>query len=162
MAPLISHVYELGFMEALSIPQTECFQGISSFSGLKLIVVILCTIEMRPTCGTFVMCVECVSTGVRQDRLRLFLSFVAGAIQFARSEGLIPAPEPTHAIAATIREALRCRETGESKVILTAMCGHGHFDLPAYEKYLQGNMVDLSFSEEKIQASLANIPHVAA
>jgi tryptophan synthase beta chain len=148
MAPLISHVYELGFMEALAIPQTECFQGISYFSGLKLIVTILCTIEVRPR--------------VSEDRLRLFLSFVAGAIQFARSEGLIPAPEPTHAIAATIREALRCRETGESKVILTAMCGHGHFDLPAYEKYLQGNMVDLSFSEVKIQASMANIPHVAA
>lgn len=100
--------------------------------------------------------------GTREDRLWLFLSFVAGAIQFARSEGLIPAPEPTHAIAATIREALRCRETGESKVILTAMCGHGHFDLPSYDKYLQGNMVDLSFSEEKIQASLANVPQVLA
>ncbi|CAL5186103.1 unnamed protein product [Lathyrus oleraceus] len=107
MAPLISHVYELGLMEAISIPQTECFQG---------------------------------------------------AIQFARSEGLIPAPEPTHAIAATIREALHCRETGEAKVILTAMCGHGHFDLPAYEKYLQGNMVDLSFSEDRLKASHANIP----
>ncbi|KAJ4825151.1 hypothetical protein Tsubulata_008690 [Turnera subulata] len=73
----------------------------------------------------------------------------------------IPDPihaEPTHAIAATIREALHCRETGEAKVILTAMCGHGHFDLPAYEKYLQGNIVDLSFEEEKIQASLAKVP----
>lgn len=102
------------------------------------------------------------STEASEDRLRSYLLFVAGAIQFARSEGLIPAPEPTHAIAATIREALRCRETGEAKVILTAMCGHGHFDLPAYEKYLQGNMVDLSFSEEKIQASLAKIPRVVA
>lgn len=83
-----------------------------------------------------------------------------GAIQFARSEGLIPAPEPTHAIAAAIREALHCKESGESKVILMAMCGHGHFDLPAYEKYLQGAMVDLSFSEDKMQASLANIPHL--
>lgn len=85
----------------------------------------------------------------------------AGAIQFARTEGLIPAPEPTHAIAATIREALRCKESGESKVILMAMCGHGHFDLPAYEKYLQGNMVDLSFSDDRIQASFANIPLVS-
>lgn len=84
--------------------------------------------------------------------------FFAGAIQFARTEGLIPAPEPTHAIAATIREALHCRETGESKVILMAMCGHGHFDLPAYDKYLRGDLVDLSFSEERIKASLANIP----
>lgn len=75
---------------------------------------------------------------------------------------MIPAPEPTHAIAATIREALKCRETGEAKVILTAMCGHGHFDLTSYEKYLQGDMVDLSFSEENIQASLAKIPQVVA
>lgn len=83
---------------------------------------------------------------------------ISGALQFARSEGLIPAPEPTHAIAATIREALRCKETGESKVILMAMCGHGHFDLSSYDKYLQGGLVDLSFSEEKIKASLAKIP----
>lgn len=83
---------------------------------------------------------------------------LAGAIQFARSEGLIPAPEPTHAIAATIQEALRCRETGESKVLLMAMCGHGHFDLPAYDKYLNGELVDLAFNEEKIKAALANIP----
>lgn len=83
-----------------------------------------------------------------------------GAIQFARLEGIIPAPEPTHAIAAVIREALHCKETGEAKVILMALCGHGHFDLPAYEKYLQGNMVDLSFSEKSVQASLAKIPQV--
>lgn len=107
MSSLISHIYELGFMEALAIPQIECFRG---------------------------------------------------ALQFARTEGLIPAPEPTHAIAATIREALHCKETGEAKVILMAMCGHGHFDLPAYEKYLQGTMVDLSFSSEKMKASLADIP----
>ncbi|KAL2927341.1 Tryptophan synthase beta chain 2 [Bienertia sinuspersici] len=81
-----------------------------------------------------------------------------GAIQFARSEGLISAPEPTHAIAAVIREALQCKQTGESKVILMAMCGHGHFDLPAYDNFLQGNLVDLSFSEEKIQESLAKVP----
>ena len=89
-----------------------------------------------------------------------FFLFV-GAVQFARSEGLIPAPEPTHAIAATIREALRCRDTGESKVILTAMSGHGHFDLPVYEKYLQGGIRDLSFAKEKIQESLTSIPQVA-
>lgn len=82
------------------------------------------------------------------------------ALQFARTEGLIPAPEPTHAIAAAIREALHCKDTGEEKVILMAMCGHGHFDLAAYEKYLQGNMVDLSHSNEKVQASLAAIPHI--
>ena len=97
-----------------------------------------------------------------KNELTFDFSVLLGAIQFARTEGLIPAPEPTHAIAATIREALKCKETGESKVILTAMCGHGHFDLPAYEKYLQGEMVDLSFSEDKIKASLASIPQLVA
>lgn len=85
---------------------------------------------------------------------------ITAALQFARTEGLIPAPEPTHAIAATIREALHCKETGERKVILMAMCGHGHFDLAAYEKYLQGDMVDLSYSSKKVQASLAAVPQV--
>lgn len=92
----------------------------------------------------------------------MFIFCIAGAIQFARTEGIIPAPEPTHAIAATIREALRCKETGEAKVILTAMCGHGHFDLASYEKYLQGKMVDLSFDEKKIQEALDKIPQVIA
>ena len=98
----------------------------------------------------------------KKNELTFDFSVLLGAIQFARTEGLIPAPEPTHAIAATIREALKCKETGESKVILTAMCGHGHFDLPAYEKYLQGEMVDLSFSEDKIKASLASISQLVA
>lgn len=90
------------------------------------------------------------------------VAHITGAIQFARSEGLIPAPEPTHAIAATIREALKCKETGEAKVILTAMCGHGHFDLPAYDNYLQGNLVDLSFEDEKLQAALGSVPNVGS
>ena len=87
MAPLVSHVYEQGLVEAVAIPQRECF---------------------------------------------------AAALQFARTEGIVPAPEPTHAIAAAIREALACKESGESKVILTALCGHGHLDLAAYESYLVG------------------------
>ena len=62
--------------------------------------------------------------------------FAAG-VQFARTEGIVPAPEPTHALAAAIEEALRCKETGEEKVILTALCGHGHLDLAAYDAYLR-------------------------
>ncbi|GJZ29215.1 retrotransposon protein, putative, ty1-copia subclass [Tanacetum coccineum] len=89
------------------------------------------------------------------------LSSFEWAIKFARLEGLIPTPEPTHVIAAAIREALHCKESGESKVILMVMCGHGHFNLPAYEKYLQGAMVDLSFSEDKIQASFVKIPQLS-
>ena len=67
--------------------------------------------------------------------------FAAGVL-FARTEGIVPAPEPTHALAATVEEAVRCKETGEEKVILTALCGHGHLDLGAYDAYLSGQVVD--------------------
>ncbi|QKV78952.1 TrpB-like pyridoxal phosphate-dependent enzyme [Amycolatopsis sp. Hca4] len=107
MSPLISHIHELGLIEALAIGQQECF---------------------------------------------------AAGVQFARSEGIIPAPEPTHALAACIREALRCKETGEEKVILTALCGHAHLDLPAYGAYLAGEMVDDELSEATLEESLATLP----
>ncbi|MEN9808298.1 MAG: hypothetical protein RL756_2818 [Pseudomonadota bacterium] len=110
MAPLVSHVYELGLVEAIAIPQSECF---------------------------------------------------ARAIQFARSEGIVPAPEPTHAIAAAVREALACKATGEPKVILTALCGHGHLDLAAYERYLRGEMQDLELSDEALAAALSTVPEIA-
>lgn len=83
------------------------------------------------------------------------------ALQFARTEGIVPAPEPTHAIAAAVREALRCKHTGEEKVILTALCGHGHLDLAAYEKFLSGEMVDFDLSDEAVAAAMAQIPVVA-
>jgi tryptophan synthase beta chain len=111
MSPLLSHVYELGLIEALAVPQTECF---------------------------------------------------AAAIQFARTEGIVPAPEPTHALAACIREALACKESGEEKVILTALCGHGHFDLGAYDAYLSGRMVDEEVSDARFAAGLADLPQVPA
>ena len=109
MAPLISHLYEEGLMDAESVPQTECF---------------------------------------------------AAAVQFARTEGIVPAPEPTHAIALAIREALKAKETGEETVILTALCGHGHFDLAAYENYLAGAMVDEDVSDERFAAALETLPEV--
>jgi tryptophan synthase beta chain len=87
---------------------------------------------------------------------------IAAAIQFARTEGIIPAPEPAQAIAAAIREALEYKKTGEKIVIVMAMCGHDHFDLASYEKYLKGNMVDLSYYPEKLQESLARVPQVEA
>ena len=86
---------------------------------------------------------------------------LAAALQFARSEGIVAAPEPTHAIAAAVREALRCRESGEEKVILTALCGHGHLDLEAYEKYLAGELVDYEFPEEAIAEAMAKVPVIA-
>ncbi|HJL77505.1 MAG TPA: TrpB-like pyridoxal phosphate-dependent enzyme, partial [Acidimicrobiales bacterium] len=85
----------------------------------------------------------------------------AAALQFARAEGIVPAPEPTHAIAAAIREALRCKESGEEKVILTALCGHGHLDLAAYEKYLAGELVDYDHPEAKIAEAMAQVPVLA-
>ena len=87
--------------------------------------------------------------------------FAAG-VQFARTEGIVPAPEPTHAIAAAIEEALRCKESGESKVILTAMCGHGHLDLAAYDAYLSGNIVDHTLPDSEIEAAVAALPPVPA
>jgi len=87
--------------------------------------------------------------------------FAAG-VQFARAEGIVPAPEPTHALAVTIEEALRCKESGESKVILTALCGHGHLDLPAYDAYLSGAMRDEPLSDAAIEAATAALPAVPA
>ncbi len=81
-------------------------------------------------------------------------SFKAGCL-FAKAEGIIPAPESCHAIAATIREALKCKETGESKVILFNLSGHGLVDMASYDQYLAGNLVDYSLSDEEIARNLA-------
>jgi tryptophan synthase beta chain len=74
----------------------------------------------------------------------------------------VPAPEPTHALAAAIREAMACKESGEEKVILTALCGHGHLDLAAYEKYLAGEMVDLDLSDAVIAEAMQHVPQIDA
>jgi tryptophan synthase beta chain len=107
MAPLVSHIYELGMLEAEAIHQNECFDA-----GLK----------------------------------------------FARSEGIVPAPESTHAIASAVREAVKCRETGEEKTILVALSGHGHFDLSSYDAYLDGALVDYEYPNEKVAAAMAQVP----
>ncbi len=85
--------------------------------------------------------------------------FDAG-ILFARTEGILPAPEPTHALAEAMREARRCAQTGEEKVIVTALCGHGHFDLAAYDSYLSGRMVDEEVTQERLAEGLASIPEL--
>ena len=107
MAPLVSHLKELGLVEAEAIGQVECFQR---------------------------------------------------AVQFTRSEGIIPAPEPSHAIASAVREALKCKESGEEKVILTALCGHGHFDMGAYRDFLDGKLVDFDYPEQKVREAMEKIP----
>ena len=83
--------------------------------------------------------------------------FEAGVL-FARTEGIVPAPEPTHALAEAIREAQACAETGEEKVIVTALCGHGMLDLPAYDAYLNGQMSDEVVTDERLAAGLATLP----
>ncbi|HZC18156.1 MAG TPA: TrpB-like pyridoxal phosphate-dependent enzyme, partial [Rubrobacteraceae bacterium] len=84
-------------------------------------------------------------------------TFEAGLF-FAQTEGIIPAPEVNHAIKATVDLALEAREAGEEKVILFNLCGHGHFDLSAYEQYLAGNLVDFEHPEEEIERAVARIP----
>jgi len=86
-------------------------------------------------------------------------SFEAG-VRFARAEGILPAPEPTHAIRAAMDEALLAREAGEAKVILFNLCGHGHFDLASYERYLSGDLEDYEYPLEKVEAALAGLPTI--
>jgi tryptophan synthase beta chain len=86
----------------------------------------------------------------------------AAAVQFARCEGIIPGPEPAHAIRATVEEALAAREAGEERVILFGLSGHGHFDLSAYEAYLAGELEDPEFSESDMDEALARLPEAPA
>ncbi len=109
MAPLVSHLLELGVIEAINIQQLETFSA---------------------------------------------------GVQFARAEGIIPAPEANHAVAGAIREALRCKEEGVSRAILFNLCGHGHFDMQAYTDYMAGKLRDYEYSEEEVAMALAGLPSV--
>jgi len=80
-------------------------------------------------------------------------SFEVG-VQFARAEGILPAPEPTHAIKVAVDEAMEARKAGDSKVILFNLCGHGHFDLSAYERFLSGKLEDYEYPAEKVREAL--------
>ena len=111
MAPLVSHLYELGVIEAVAVHQTEAF---------------------------------------------------AAGVQFARAEGIVPAPESNHAVAAALREALRCKEEGVSRTILFNLSGHGHFDMQAYMDYFAGKLEDYEYPEEEIAMALAGLPSVNA
>jgi tryptophan synthase beta chain len=82
------------------------------------------------------------------------------ALSFTRAEGILPAPEPAHAIWQTMQEALQCKESGESKTIVFNLCGHGHFDLGAYEAYLNNKLEDFEYPAEEIQKSLSHLPKV--
>jgi tryptophan synthase beta chain len=110
MAPLVSHLKELGLIEARAYTQTEVF---------------------------------------------------AAGVEFARVEGVLPAPEANHAVKAAMDEAVRCREEGVSQAILFNLCGHGHFDMQAYIDYFAGKLEDHEYSEDEVAMALAGLPTVA-
>ncbi|MCC7010026.1 MAG: TrpB-like pyridoxal phosphate-dependent enzyme [Acidobacteria bacterium] len=85
--------------------------------------------------------------------------FEAG-VQFARAEGIVPAPEANHAVRGATDEAIRCREEGVSRAILFNLCGHGHFDMQAYADYFAGKLVDQSYDEADLALALAGLPAV--
>ncbi len=82
------------------------------------------------------------------------------AVQFARAEAILPAPETAHAIRVAIDEALLCRETGEKKVIAFNLSGHGHFDMASYQAYLRGELEDYDYPEEEIEEAMSHLPQV--
>ncbi len=83
-------------------------------------------------------------------------TFDAAAL-FTRTEGIVPAPEPSHAIKAVVDEALRCKETGEEKTLLFLLCGHGHFDMKAYDDYIAGNLKPFKLPQERIDQSINRV-----
>src|SRR5207245_10427193 len=111
--------------------------------------------DARVICGL-------VPAGVIEARAYRQNETVDAAVGFARAEGIIPAPEPAHASRAVIEEAEAAREAGEARVILFGLCGHGHFDLSAYDAYLAGKLTDPEFSEEELSAALASLPEAPA
>jgi tryptophan synthase beta chain len=89
--------------------------------------------------------------GLIEARAKKQLDCFAAGVQFAKAEGVIPAPEATYAIAQVIEEANAAKEAGEEKTILFNLCGHGHFDLSAYEKYLAGELQNHQFEAPALQ-----------
>lgn len=111
MAPLVSHVIQLGLVEPRSEPQLAC---------------------------------------------------LGAGLQFARTEGILPAPEADHAVKTAIDEALRCKEEGVSRTILFNLSGHGHFDMQAYLDYLEGKLKDTPHNQQDLEKALEGLPTVGS
>ena len=111
MAPMVSHLKELGLIEARAYHQISCFEA---------------------------------------------------GVQFARAEGILPAPEANHAVRGAIDEALQCKREGKSRTILFNLCGHGHFDMQAYIDYFGGKLQDIQYDEAELAMALAGLPSVKA
>jgi tryptophan synthase beta chain len=103
-----------------------------------------------------------VKAGVVEARAYRQNETFEAAVKFARTEGIIPAPEAAHAIRAAIQEAEQAKEAGEERVILFNLSGHGHFDLAAYDAYLAGTLEDPEFSEQDMEDALARLPEAPA
>jgi tryptophan synthase beta chain len=101
-----------------------------------------------------------VKAGLVEARAYKQNETVDATVRFARTEGIIPAPEPAHAIKAVLDEAQAAKEAGEERVILFGLCGHGNFDLAAYDAYLSGSLEDPEFSEADMQEALQRLPDV--
>ena len=109
MAPLISHIKELGLIDAKAYNQIEVFKA---------------------------------------------------GVEFAKCEGILPAPEANHAVKGAIDEALLCKKEGVEKTILFNLCGHGHFDMQAYINFFSGNLKEMSYSEEELAMALSGLPSI--
>ncbi len=99
-----------------------------------------------------------VKSGLIRPRAYTQNPVFEAAVLFARTEGIIPAPETSHAVKGTIDEALKCKETGEEKAIVCCFSGHGHFDLSAYDDFMEGRLVDYEYPDEKIREALKDLP----
>jgi tryptophan synthase beta chain len=104
---------------------------------------------------------QLVHEGVVEARSVLQMASFEAAVQFARAEGIIPAPESSHAIRGAIDEALMAKEEGKERVILFNLSGHGHLDMAAYDAYFAGMLEDYEYPEEAIRESLARLPKVS-
>ena len=103
---------------------------------------------------------ELYDEGLMEARAVEQTSVFAAAEQFARVEGILPAPESSHAIKVAIDEAMKCKETGEEKTILFGLTGTGYFDMVAYQKYNDGEMSDYIPSDEDLAQGFAGLPHI--
>ena len=96
--------------------------------------------------------------GVIEARAVPQIATFEAAIQFARAEGILPAPEAAHAVRGAIDEALRCKQEGKRQTIVFNLCGHGFLDLSAYEAYLAGKLEDYEYPTEKVEEALRHLP----
>jgi len=104
---------------------------------------------------------QCTDMGYVEPRAYSQSACFEAGLRFARTEGILPAPEANHAVVAVFEEANRCKLEGVSRAILFNLCGHGHFDMPAYMDYFSGKLHDQQYNEEDLGLALAGLPTVS-